>query len=349
MTRDMTARELVDELVARGVRLRTNGEDLEVEAEQGTLTAERIGLLKRHKKELLRALGSDTYRWIIPFQPFGSRPPLFCVHGFAGSAFFYRHVARHLGEDQPAYGLQSTALDGYAVTEKSIEEIAEKYLEEVCRVEPDGPYMFIAHCAGGFIAFEMAQRLVARGKSVILLAMMDVVPPASRLQFSNHNRFSTRMNRVRGESGFLAAIRWLPGAVLFGIYRRLIPRQKSRFHFLVGWLCGVFGMRMPTWCRENYAKERFTRLIMNYEMLPYDGAVVLIRGRETQERDIQSDLGWSSIALRGVIEEEIPVSHVEMVTEEEVAPHLIAEVITRRMAEVNPNGIAHTPASEPLP
>ena len=347
MTEDVTARELVDKLVARGVRLSTNGVDLDVEAEPGVLTAEWTGLLKRHKKELVRVLDGGTYRLIVPFQPFGSQPPLFCVHGFAGSAFFYRHVTRHLGEDQPAYGVQSRALDGYAVTEKSIEEIAGKYLEEVCRVEPNGPYMFVAHCAGGFIAFEMAQQLVARGKEVILLAMMDVVPPATRLQFSNHNRFKTRMKRVRDESGLGAATRWLPGALVYGVYRRLVPRQKSRFHFLVGWLCGVFGVQMPTWCREDYAKERFTQLIMNYQTRPYDGEVVLIRGRETQERDIQSDLGWSSIAQRGVIEEEIPVSHVEMVTEERVAPRLIAEVITRRMAAFDPDRIGRAPAPEP--
>src|SRR4029453_3420098 len=48
---------------------------------------------------------------LIPIQPQGARPPLFCVHQLSGEVLCYRDLASHLGPDQPLYGLQARGLD----------------------------------------------------------------------------------------------------------------------------------------------------------------------------------------------------------------------------------------------
>ena len=44
---------------------------------------------------------------VVPIQPKGTRPPFFCVHGLSGQVLNLRNLARHMGNDQPFYGIQS--------------------------------------------------------------------------------------------------------------------------------------------------------------------------------------------------------------------------------------------------
>ncbi|HEX5660262.1 MAG TPA: beta-ketoacyl synthase N-terminal-like domain-containing protein, partial [Polyangiales bacterium] len=44
---------------------------------------------------------------IVPLQPRGQRPPLFCVGGKGGNVMNLRHLATLLGREQPAFGLQA--------------------------------------------------------------------------------------------------------------------------------------------------------------------------------------------------------------------------------------------------
>ncbi|HEV8082968.1 MAG TPA: thioesterase domain-containing protein, partial [Chitinophagaceae bacterium] len=57
----------------------------------------------------------------------------------------------------------------------TIEEIADKFIEEILIKNPNGPYALSGHCRGGIIAFEMAKQLKERGKTVHLLAMFDTI------------------------------------------------------------------------------------------------------------------------------------------------------------------------------
>ena len=52
-----------------------------------------------------RRAGDRAWASLVPIQPGGSRPPFFCVHGGGGYVLFYRPMAKHLGPDQPFYGL----------------------------------------------------------------------------------------------------------------------------------------------------------------------------------------------------------------------------------------------------
>jgi hypothetical protein len=56
------------------------------------------------------AAGVRERTCLVPIQPLGSRPPLFCVHGFGGGVAGYYGPARLLGTDQPVYGLEAAGL-----------------------------------------------------------------------------------------------------------------------------------------------------------------------------------------------------------------------------------------------
>src|SRR5262249_14940502 len=60
----------------------------------------------------------------------------------------------------------------------SIDEIAESALAEIRQVQPRGPYHLVGTCMGAVVAYELAQRLVAAGETVGLLALIEPRPPA---------------------------------------------------------------------------------------------------------------------------------------------------------------------------
>jgi len=60
------------------------------------------------------------------------------VHGAGGTVIIYRDLARHLGADQPIYGLQAQGLDGKQACLTSVEDMASHYLEAIRTIQPRG-------------------------------------------------------------------------------------------------------------------------------------------------------------------------------------------------------------------
>ena len=118
-------------------------------------------------------------RWtsLVPIQPNGSEPPLFCVHGGAGTVLHLQPLAQLLGPEQPFYGLQARGLYGGAPPLRSVEEMAEHYLDELRTVQPEGPYYISGYCFGAIVAFEIAQRLLREGESSASSSMFNGPSP----------------------------------------------------------------------------------------------------------------------------------------------------------------------------
>jgi amino acid adenylation domain-containing protein len=114
---------------------------------------------------------SWTAPWIslVPLQPHGSKPPLFCVHGSGAYTLFYARMASLLDRDQPVYGLQARGLDGRHPPLESVEEMADRYIEEIRSVQPHGPYRLGGFCFGIYVVAEMAKRLEEQGEETALL------------------------------------------------------------------------------------------------------------------------------------------------------------------------------------
>ncbi|MBK7894399.1 MAG: hypothetical protein IPJ90_05840 [Anaerolineaceae bacterium] len=89
----------------------------------------------------------------------------------------FARLARYLGEDQPLYGLQPQGMDGNQPHHTRVEDMAAHYIKEMRTLQPHGPYYLGGHCAGSWVAFEMAQQLQAAGEEVQLLVLVDSEPP----------------------------------------------------------------------------------------------------------------------------------------------------------------------------
>ncbi len=101
------------------------------------------------------------------------RPPLYLLHSTPGDILGYAHLVHRLGKDQPCYGLQSLGLGNNELCHRTIEEMAAHYVSLITEFQPQGPYLLVGWCFGGFVAFEMARQLRAKGKKVVLLGFIE--------------------------------------------------------------------------------------------------------------------------------------------------------------------------------
>ena len=113
---------------------------------------------------------------LVVIQPEGSKRPLFMVPGIGGNVLCFSDLARHLGPDQPLFGMQALGLDDRSQPIERIEPMAAHYLAEILKVQATGPYRIGGTCFGGVVAYEMAQQLRAAGQTVELLFLLESWP-----------------------------------------------------------------------------------------------------------------------------------------------------------------------------
>jgi len=105
-------------------------------------------------------------------------PPLVLVHPIGGEVFFYRDLARLLGNEQPVYAFQAPSLSGTEEPLHSVYALAERYLCELQKKGFKPPYLLGGSSFGGLVAYEMAQQLQRCDEEVRLLVMIDTPAPS---------------------------------------------------------------------------------------------------------------------------------------------------------------------------
>jgi len=124
-------------------------------------------------EQLAAILRNDgwTPKWasLVPIQPAGSKPPFFCIPPDDGTVLCFADLARHLGPDQPLYGLEPVEIWG--------KKLVDYYIQQIQAFQPEGPYYLGGRCGGGLIALKVAQEMIARGHKVALLALFGVGYP----------------------------------------------------------------------------------------------------------------------------------------------------------------------------
>jgi thioesterase domain-containing protein len=168
----------------RDIQVCADGERLRCNAPIGALTPELRVELRQRKNEILEFLRSaealaQQQRAIVPLQANGIATPVFAVAGHNGDVFCFRALARHLGEDQPFFGLQPPGLDGNRNPLTRVEDLAAYFAAQIREVQSVGPYVIAGYCAGGTIAFELARQLLREGAEVRVLALFGSPFPTS--------------------------------------------------------------------------------------------------------------------------------------------------------------------------
>ena len=172
----------LEALRERGIQVWAEAERLRCRGPVGSLTPELRRELEERKQEILEFLRwgealEHQPRAVVPLQPAGNRPPIFGVPGHNGDVFCYRALAEHLGPDQPFFGLQPPGVDGQSPPLTRVEDLASYFADQVRAFRPQGPYIITGFCAGGAVAFELAQQLLARGGAIEFVGLFGSPHP----------------------------------------------------------------------------------------------------------------------------------------------------------------------------
>jgi len=133
----------------------------------------------RDRLERTPAASEAREHWsaLVPIREKGGEPPLFLVHGGAGSVLMYAELAARLPAGRPVYGLQPHGLVAGQEPDRKVADMAQRYFEEIKTVQPDGPYFLAGWSLGGLIAFEMACQARDAGAEVGFLGLFDATAP----------------------------------------------------------------------------------------------------------------------------------------------------------------------------
>ncbi len=253
----------------------------------------------------------EAPRWtsLVPIQPRGSRPPIFCVHGGAGTILLLEPLARALGEDQPFYGLQARGLYGRTAPLTTVEEMAAHYLAEIRSVQPHGPYHLAGYCFGTIVAFEMAITLTGEGEDVAMLAMLTG-PSPTWIRGGGWRRAapSVRARRQARQAGH-GVVSVSAGARLSRVARdprRLLNPVRRQAERAAVRVALATGRPIPEEARELFFLSLHGRAERAYHESVYSGEIVMIYGEGLFD---DPNLGWGAFASGGILTRPVPGDH----------------------------------------
>jgi amino acid adenylation domain-containing protein len=248
--------------------------------------------------ELVRNDGwHPRFTSLVEVKPEGVGQPFFHVAPFLITALSFSHLARALGDDHPLYGFQPQGLEDEQDIHSTVHEMAAHYIDEMKQVQPNGPYAIGGHCAGSWVAFEMAQQLQANGDEVNALVLVDAEPPNFVAPKIGHVRYVARRLAYYSRAGRLRdALRWKFGLA----WQRLLVRRV-----------GSPGQRRAATVREAHASAH-----AQYRSDVVEGDALFVRSLESATlSDKDWHLMWKELITGELTTVVVPGSHAALVEE----------------------------------
>lgn len=235
-----------------------------------------------------------------------AEPPFVMIHPVGGTVFFARRFADLLPGDPSMIGLEARGLDGRSEPHTTIEAMAEHYVALLRGRQPSGPYLLGGPSLGGIIAYEMAQRLLALGEEIGLLALFDTWGPG----------FPPRkpvLSRAREYAGLFAAA---PGAggkaelVASEIGKRIAPARAEKQRLDHDLAAAEPGLGLAL----RRVHDALLAAGNAYRFAPYPGRIVLFRATTVQDdwvgRSFADETnGFGALARGGVEVIHVPGRH----------------------------------------
>ncbi|MGI5422217.1 condensation domain-containing protein [Actinomadura luteofluorescens] len=239
-------------------------------------------------------------QFVVELQPGGPRPPLFFLHAVLGELYHYFELAGALGTGRALYGVQNDGFfhGGADPGVLTMEQMADRYAEEVRRVHPEGPYHLCGFSGAGRFALAVANSLHAAGDRVGTVVLLDTAPltdapPDPDLAFilAGWLLFSPPEDDLRGLDRQAQLHRVLEAGKRAGD----LPPEVEPAEF-------------ASFCRRL---ELNARAVSAYRP-SYPGTVTLLTQKDRADRDLAVE--WARFPIGGLKVEDIDAgSHLEFV------------------------------------
>jgi thioesterase domain-containing protein len=242
---------------------------------------------------IVRDSGAQTPLPVVPIQPHGEKPPIFCIGALNGEVILFRRLALELGADQPLYGLQPFSL---AERPGTVEELAACYIEQLRLWGEPRPFCLLGYSFGGLVAVEMARQLRKNGAEPAIVALIDTS------YLAGSKALEPWKDRIR-------RYRYHVKVIVHGAngFRHLGERLRSRIFRVIHKVSTTVGVGMP-----KIASDIFGRQLLageNYRAKPYPGRVLLfVAASKPEFFNVNPGLSWRKF-LSNLQVEDVPGDH----------------------------------------
>ena len=256
--------------------------------------------------EILQEQGlRKTWNTLVPMRESGTKPPLFCITPWNGSAFYFRCMPKYLDPDQPIYGLEPINEVNKADPFGSIEAMIQQFFSDIQSFYPEGPLHLSGFSGGGVVAWELARLLTDAGRTVESLFMFDTSRPGFKRESETLSKQkSSPMEKI-------------------GSYRKAVQRQNgiNKAGYLIDtlalkikWHLQDRGfLKRPDSSVEQELMETKRKYFNEYSVSPYNGKVVLFRARDRRIETMKNPyLGWLDFSEQEIEICEVPGGHNTM-------------------------------------
>jgi amino acid adenylation domain-containing protein len=300
------------------------------------------GATVRHMAEAIEEqhAGGAVPSAVVPMQPHGGRPPVFCVHPADRSVMGYVNLVRHLGPDQPVYGVRDLGDD----LSRPLAQIAAGHVAAVRAVQPHGPYHLVGWSFGGYVAYDMALQLRRAGEEVAFLGMLDTMST----EMVHAWPWTRDVDFILGAAHDVAALGRRPFAFERASLEGVEPAEAVRrvTAALRGQDAAPAGFGEADLAQMYQVLRDRVRSRAGYRVEPFDGTLTLFRASDVRDRmteflapytdEEKRTMGWCRHARVEV--RSIPGSHVTLASE----PHVrtLAREMEQALAAARPRAAA---------
>ncbi len=251
-------------------------------------------------------------------QALGSGPPIFFFPGERMNPWYLRHLVKHLGEKRPFIVLvheltRADQFDGFASHAVTL----------IQKIRSSGPVVLAGHCYGGILAYEVAQRLVAAGRSRIPVILIDTPAPGyPKIQLRRYLQYGPAAIRTLVRSGAHKFVSEITAHI------RLLRTR---------WLTTLPDSRLPasfTQASLNPDEQRATSpnltltpagiVLRTYQPKPFSGPLACVNAGDTEVSEHVLDdprLGWRNLSKSLYISRTVAGRH-DSIFEADNAPEL---------------------------
>jgi thioesterase domain-containing protein len=294
------------------------------------LSSEQQALLEQRLRARAPRAEAPAPSSLVAIQPAGPRPPFFCVHPAGGDVLCFQFLSHQMGTDQPFYGLQSRGLGAGEEPFETLEEMAAAYRTEIVRVSP-GPYHLGGWSLGGAVVYELARQLMAEGKDVALLAVLDGTPgpwPPGSAKAEDEEDDAFWLMEI---ADYVQRLWGVDLGLSYDQLAALDPEARTA-RFLASLKDTPLGAAASPDPLRRLLRVFKTnvRAFRRYRPRPYPGRITLFRPDEAAS---DPTLGWGALTPRPVEIETLPGDHVGILAE----PHVrtLAEKLRTRIGETS--------------
>jgi acyl-CoA synthetase (AMP-forming)/AMP-acid ligase II/thioesterase domain-containing protein/acyl carrier protein len=278
---------------------------------------------------------------VVPLNRGTDGPPLFFIPAPAQPLTF-RQLAVHLDPRWPAYILQSPSGRLFMSSQEETTQEANRYTARILSIQPQGPYFLCGYSRSGVLTFEMARHLMALGKSVAYVGLLDTRCPG----FERRAVFHQWLRRVLDRVGTVFS----PNAI------QPLFERKSRNASGYGWDQFVTSVRRQTTSTIKKAIHRNSSADFPlgcdfrppYVAKPYGGSICIYRAKKQYfVHYAQRTLGWDAVALGGVQVHDVPGDHDTLCTIPNVS--VLAQFMNQDLRQIRKEIASRSVSLQSLP